>query len=395
MSVSRNMYKSIGVMLSKYPILTITGPRQSGKTTMLKNMFPNYRYVNLENPDMRSYAERDPNGFFSEFDKYVIFDEVQRVPILFSYLQSIVDDSGIMGQFILSGSQNFHLMQNITQSLAGRIAIFKLFPFDFSELKSRNWLDEDDYLTNLLKGFYPAIYDRDIPTKTFYNNYIQTYVQRDVTELINIHDLRSFQNFLGLCAARAGQLLNLNALANECGISQPTAKSWLTALENSYIVFLLHPYHKNFSKRIVKTPKLYFYDTGLLCHLLKIGRKDQLHTHPFKGALFENAMIAEYVKQMYHNDDVRGIWFWRDAVGHEVDLMIEKGSLIDEESDRFELVEFKASMTIMPEMFNGLAYFENLSNWKNIKKTLVYGGNATQNRTAGKVMPWKEFGQTL
>lgn len=386
MSVIRNIYLSMQRMKPKYPILALTGPRQSGKTTMLKTMFSEYRYVNLENPDARSYAENDPKGFLAEYDKFVIFDEVQRVPSLFSYLQAIVDDSGIMGQFILSGSQNFHLMQNITQSLAGRVAIFKLFPFDNKELKSRDWLDEEDYLTNMLKGFYPAIYDRNIPSKTFYNNYVQTYIQRDVTELINIRDLRSFQNFLGLCATRAGQLLNLNMLANECGISQPTAKSWLSALENSYIVFQLYPYHKNFSKRIVKTPKLYFYDSGLLCHLLKVNKNEQLQTHSFKGALFENAMIAEYVKQMYHHDNVKDIWFWRDSAGHEVDFMIE-------DSEGFEIVEFKASMTIMPEMFKGLDYFSQLSGWGNLKKTLVYGGNDTQNRTAGTVTPWKEFGQ--
>jgi len=384
MTVIRNIHSSVQKMRAKYPILALTGPRQSGKTTMLKSMFSDYRYVNLESPDMRSYAENDPKGFLAEYDKFVIFDEVQRVPNLFSYVQTIVDDSGIMGQFILSGSQNFHLMQNISQSLAGRVAIFKLFPFDNQELKSGNWLDEDDYLTNLMKGFYPAIYDRNIPSKTFYNNYIQTYIQRDVTELINIRDLRLFQNFLGLCAARAGQLLNLNALANECGVSQPTAKSWLSALESSYILFQLHPYHKNFSKRIVKTPKLYFYDSGLLCHLLKISRKDQLQTHPFKGALFENAMIAEYVKQMYHHDTIKDIWFWRDSAGHEVDFMIE-------EEQGLEIVEFKASKTVMPEMFKGLSYFEELSDWKNLKKTLVYGGDTTQKRTAATVKPWKQF----
>lgn len=233
MSLFRNIKFPIQDLLGKYPVVAVTGPRQSGKTTMLKTEFPDYRYVNLENPDMRSYAEKDPNGFLAEFDRFVIFDEAQRVPHLFSYIQSIVDDSKIMGQFILSGSQNFHLMQSITQSLAGRVAIFKLFPFDHNEMKSAGWLNEDDFLYNLVKGFYPAIYDRNIPSKTFYTNYVQTYIERDVTELINIRNMRLFQNFLALCATRAGQLLNLNALANECGITQPTAKAWLSALENS------------------------------------------------------------------------------------------------------------------------------------------------------------------
>ena len=385
MSLIRNIYFAMQKMAGKYPILALTGPRQSGKTTMLKTMFSDYRYVNLENPDIRQYAENDPNGFLKEFDKYVIFDEVQRVPALFSYLQAIVDDSGTMGQFILSGSQNFHLMQNITQSLAGRVAIFKLFPFDNTELKSGGWFNEDDYLFNLTKGFYPAIYDRDIPSKTFYSNYVQTYIQRDVTELVNIRDLRSFQNFLGLCAARSGQLLNLNALANECGISQPTAKSWLSALENSYVLFQLYPYHNNFSKRIVKTPKLYFYDSGLLCYLLKINNKEQLQTHSLKGILFENMMISEYVKQMYHQNNLKDLWFWRDSAGHEVDFMIE-------DDNGFQIVEFKASMTVLSDMFKGLDYFEKLSGWDNLSKSLVYGGNEAQNRTKAKVIPWKEFG---
>src|SRR5690554_5813594 len=230
MTLKRAIKKPIQNILGKYPVIAVTGPRQSGKTTMLKTEFPDYRYVNLESPDMRSYAESDPNSFLLEYDKFVVFDEVQRVPHLFSYIQSVVDESGIMGQYILSGSQNFHLMESITQSLAGRVAIFKLFPFDHNEMKTAGWLHEDVFLFNLVKGFYPAIYDREIPSKTFYTNYVKTYIQRDVTQLINIRNMRLFQNFLALCATRAGQLLNLNALANECGITQPTAKAWLSAL---------------------------------------------------------------------------------------------------------------------------------------------------------------------
>lgn len=385
MSLKRNIKKSIDLLIGKYPILAITGPRQSGKTTFLKTTLENYRYVNLENPDVRRYAETDPNGFLNEFDQFVIFDEVQRVPILFSYLQDRVDSSGIMGQFILSGSQNFHLMQNITQSLAGRVAIFKLFPFDHNELAAGNWFQHDSFTKNLIKGYYPAIYDREIPSKTFYANYIQTYVQRDVSELIHVRDLRSFQNFLSLCAARAGQLLNLNALANECGISQPTAKSWLSALENSFLVFLLHPYHKNFSKRVVKTPKLYFYDTGLLCHLLKINDPKKLSLDPFKGALFENQMIAEYMKQMHHSNELHDIWFWRDSAGNEVDLLIET-------DEGTSIIEIKASETILPNMFKGLTHFENISDWKGLYKQLVYAGSIEQNRSLGKVVSWKNFG---
>lgn len=383
--IKREIVYAINKLIGKYPIVALTGPRQSGKTTVLKMAFPDYRYLNLENPDIRDFAEKDPNGFLKEYSERVIFDEVQRVPHLFSYLQGIVDESGMMGQFILSGSQNFHLMQSITQSLAGRVAIFKLFPFDFQELDNAGLLQKD-YLSNLLKGFYPAIYDRDIPSKTFYNNYLQTYVQRDVSELIAIKDLQLFQRFLALCATRAGQLLNLSSLANECGISQPTAKAWLSALENSYILFLLYPYHKNFSKRIVKTPKLYFYDSGLLAHLLKIQSVAQIEANPIKGSLFENMVIAEYVKRMHHKNEPDDIWFWRDTNGNEVDLIIQK-------SMQDEIVEIKATETIMSDLFKGLNRYASLDTETELIKTLVYGGNVGQKRSTVDVVSWKEFGK--
>ena len=386
MMIQREIASAIKSLATKYPVIALTGPRQSGKTTLLKQLFPDYDYLSLENPDVREFAETDTKGFLKRYAKYVIFDEAQRVPALFSYIQGKVDESGIMGQFILSGSQNFHLMQNITQSLAGRVAIFRLFPFDLQELRSANLLSEN-YADNLVKGFYPAIYDRNIPAKTFYSNYVQTYIQRDVSELIAIKDLRLFQNFLSLCATRAGQLLNLNALANECGISQPTAKSWLSALENSYVVFLLYPYHENFSKRIVKTPKLYFYDTGLLCYLLKIANAEQLLLQSIKGALFENMMISEYVKRMYHRNDIQDIWFWRDSAGHEVDLLVG-GNL------NLDLIEFKATHTIMNDLFKGLTFFEVASEKNNLSKTLVYAGLEYQRRSTVDVMPWIDFGKT-
>lgn len=385
MNLNRDIVNLILQYGMKYPVIALTGPRQSGKTTLLKKIFPDYEYVSLENKDIRNFAETDPNGFLTRYPGKVIFDEVQRVPPLFSYIQTRVDESGEMGQFILSGSQNFHLMENITQSLAGRVAIFKLFPFDFQELQSAELLP-DDYLQILVKGFYPAIFDREIPSRIFYSNYVQTYIHRDVSKMIAIKDIRLFQNFLGLCATRAGQLLNLNSLANECGIAQPTAKSWLSALENSYILFQLFPYHENFSKRIVKTPKLYFYDTGLLCYLLKISTPEQILTHSVKGNLFENMMIAEYVKRIYHKNNFQDVWFWRDSTGHEVDLIIQDGL-------QLTLVEMKAGQTIMSDMFKGLSWWENLSGLKDLSKTLVYGGNERQTRSLGEVLPWKEFGK--
>jgi len=383
MIIKRQLQQAIQRFSTKYPVLAITGPRQSGKTTMLKNMFQEYRYVNLEGPDIRDFALNDPVGFLKQYDQYVILDEIQRTPALFSYIQTIVDEKKIMGQFIISGSQNFQLMARITQSLAGRVALFKLFPFDNAEMKSAGLLHED-YLTNLIRGCYPAIFDRNIPSKVYYSNYVQTYVQRDLTELIAVKDLRAFRNFLGLCAARAGQLLNLNALANECGITQPTAKAWLSALESSYIVFLLNPYFENFSKRIVKTPKLYFYDTGLLSYLLNINDSGQIVTHPLKGSLFENMAIAEYVKRMHHTYSETGLWFWRDSAGHEIDLLTTN-------ADGISLYEVKATQTIMGEMFNNLDYFEKISGKTKLKKTVIYAGLETQKRSKGTVLPWTEL----
>ncbi|WP_396151551.1 ATP-binding protein [Flavobacterium sp.] len=383
MSTKRVLKIEMDIYKNKYPILALTGPRQSGKTTFLKSQFSDYEYVNLENPDIRNYAIEDPNGFLKQYNKYVIFDEVQRVPHLFSYLQTKVDEDKVMGQYILSGSQNFHLMQNITQSLAGRVALFKLLPFDITEMEEANWLNED-YAVNLQKGFYPAIYDRKIPSNVFYSNYIQTYVERDLSELIQVNDLKQFRNFLSLCAARAGQLLNLNSLANECGISQPTAKSWVSVLESSYIVYQLQPYFSNFNKRITKSSKLYFYDTGLLCFLLKITDADSVKLSSQKGNLFENYVISEFIKKNYHNNLLRDVWFWRDAVGHEVDFIWQK-------TEKLNLVEIKATETIMQDMFKGLTYFEKLKPELIESKTLVHTGLFDQKRTIGSVKSWKSI----
>lgn len=383
--ITRTLTSALFDLKDKYPVLALTGPRQSGKTTLLKSLFNDYRYVSLENPDIRAFAETDPNGFLKKYDSKVIIDEAQRVPTLFSYIQTMVDASGQMGQYILSGSQNFHLMRNITQSLAGRVALFRLFPFDFEELQSANLLPSD-YLECLVRGFYPALYDRNIASRVYYANYIQTYLLRDVSELISVKDTRLFQNFLGLCAARAGQLLNINALAKDCAISQPTAKAWLSALEASYIVFLLQPFHENFSKRIIKTPKLYFYDSGLLCYLLRLHETEQIMTHPIKGSLFENMMIAEYVKRMHHHNYAKDIWFWRDAAGHEIDLIIQEGQQLN-------LNEFKATQTIMPDLFKGLTYFDqNIRAGTNIK-SLVYTGDDNHKRTDVEVLSWQNFGR--
>ena len=379
----RTIKKAMDIYLGKYPILVLTGPRQSGKTTFLKNEFANYTYINLENLDNRTYALNDPNGFLAEHGNFVIFDEAQRAPELFSYLQTKVDNDKIMGQYILSGSQNFHLMRNISQSLAGRVALFKLLPFDNLEMEHADWLN-DDYAVNLQRGFYPAIYDRDIPSKVFYSNYVQTYVERDLTELIQVKNLKQFRNFITLCAARVGQLLNLNSLANECGISQPTAKAWISVLETSYILYQLQPFHSNINKRMTKNSKLYFYDTGLVCFLLKINDASSLKTSAYKGSLFENYVINEYIKQQYHQNLLLDFWFWRDAVGHEVDFIWQN-------TEKLNLVEIKASETIIPDMFKGLSYMKKFMPDLIESKTIVHTGLFNQNRTAGEVLSWKKI----
>ena len=386
-AVKRTIESSIKYYAKKYPVLAVTGPRQSGKTTMLKTMFPKYTYISLENPDLREFATTDPNGFFEYYSGNLILDEVQQTPALFSYIQTLVDASGKMGQFILSGSQNLHLMQHITQSLAGRVALFKLLPFDFTELQQAKLLP-NDYEDILVKGSYPAIFDRALSSKVFYANYLQTYVEKDLKQLIDVRDLRQFRNFISLCAARSGQLVNLNSLGNECGISQPTAKAWLSVLESSYIVFLLQPYHVNFNKRIVKTPKLYFYDTGLLCHLLKITNPKSIQLHPLKGSLFENLIVAEAFKQNDHKYLHADFCFWRDASGNEVDLLVEH-------NDKLSIAEIKASATIKNEYFNGLNYFEALEG-SNVKgKNLIYTGDLNQKRSHFNLVSWKQTADIL
>lgn len=383
--VKRNITKQIEIQTSKFPIIAVTGPRQSGKTTLLKNIFHDYRYVSLENPDVKAFATDDPNGFLNEYNDKVIFDEVQKVPSLFSYLQGIVDTSKKMGQFILSGSQNFHLMQGITQSLAGRVALFKLLPFDLSELKSKNLLQESFY-DACVKGFYPAIYDRDIQPGVYYANYLQTYVEKDVTELLNIRDIQAFRTFIGLCANQAGQLLNLSSLANACNISQPTAKNWLSVLESSYIVYLLQPYYENFNKRLVKTPKLYFYDSGLLCYLLKIKNGKALTQNRLKGNIFENMVVTEFQKQNYHRYLHNEYYFWQDSHTNEVDLLspIENG---------FSVFEIKATQTITSDLFKNLDRFEIYANPNKVDKTLVYGGLENQKRSKYNVLSWRFIDQ--
>lgn len=379
--IPRSLSYEISKRKDKFPILAVTGPRQSGKTTLLKSLFPDYTYVSLENPDNRSFAEDDPNGFLQLYAEHVILDEVQRVPALFSYLQTTVDESGQMGQYILSGSQNFHLLKNITQTLAGRVALFRLLPLDHEEMEQVGILP-NSYADACIHGGYPAVYHRGIDPVDFYDNYIRTYIEKDVTELVNIRDTQSFRTFLGLCAARAGQLLNLNAIANECNISQPTAKAWLSILESSYLIFLLYPYHENFNKRLVKTPKLYFYDTGLISYLLEIREKPALQTNRLKGNIFENLIISNFQKINEHHYQHRQYYFWQDHNGLEVDLLLKT-------AQAFDVYEIKATQTLTSELFKGLQRFSDIAQPANVNKHLIYGGDQALVRSNTKVIGWK------
>ncbi|MBL1408694.1 ATP-binding protein [Sphingobacterium faecale] len=379
--IKRTMAEEIRKRIKQFPILAVTGPRQSGKTTLLKTLFPDYNYVSLENPDNRSFATEDPNGFLIQYAGKTILDEVQRVPELFSYLQTAVDASGEMGQYILSGSQNFHLLKHITQSLAGRVALFRLLPLDTEELDAAGKLP-NNYLDACINGGYPAIYHRGLDPVDFYANYIRTYIEKDVTELINIRDMNSFRTFLGLCAARAGQLLNLTALANDCNISQPTAKAWLSILESSYIIFQLYPYHNNFNKRLVKTPKLYFYDVGLLSYLLEIRKPEELSINRLKGNIFENFVIANFQKLNDNRYQHLNYYFWQDHNGIEIDLLLKT-------ANAFDVYEVKSTQTLSAALFKNLKHFIELASPEEVRPYLVYGGDEELVRSDVQVLPWK------
>jgi predicted AAA+ superfamily ATPase len=382
--IERTITKKLSEMLEKFPVALLTGPRQSGKSTLLRNAFPTCDYVSLEEPDIRLLAQNDPRGFLNNYRNKTIIDEAQYVPQLFSYIQSITDRENTAGRFILSGSQNFLLMQNISQSLAGRVAILKLLPFSHTELKNAS-LASEQVNELIFSGGYPRIFDKNIYPTDFYPAYIQTYVERDVRLLRNVADLSLFIRFVKLCAGRIGQLLNIASLANECGISAETVQAWLSVLETSYIIFQLKPYYKNFNKRLVKSPKIYFYDTGLACSLLGIENARQLQTHYLRGELFENWVIGEFLKQNYVAGKEPNIYFWRDSNGVEVDLLIERAAAIT-------AVEIKSGSTMNSDYFKGLKALQRLSVVSPENSLVAYGGDRNFQTAQGKFVSWKEFG---
>jgi len=364
-----------------YPVIAITGPRQSGKSTLAKMLFSHKPYLSLEDLDHRAFAASDPRGFLAQFPEGVILDEVQHAPHLFSYIQSIVDATpDKLGQYILTGSQQFGMLANIAQSLAGRVGAIQLLPFTLKELHAAQ-VAPDTIEKLLLTGFYPPIYHRKVPPTSWYSDYVATYIERDVRQLINVHNLGGFHRFLQMCAARTGQLLNLSSLANDCGITHNTAKSWISVLEASYILFLLHPHHQNFNKRLIKTPKLYFYDTGLACLLLGIQKSEQLRVHPIRGALFETWVLSELIKKRFNQGLLSNLYFWRDSQGHEIDVLLDQG-------DALIPIEIKSGQTITTD------YFKSLDYWKTLSGTpgpgwLIYAGNSNQSRSHYEIIGYQ------
>ena len=376
--IQRQLYTKASQLLEKFPIIAITGPRQSGKTTFSKQLRPEYSYVNLEDITNREFAKNDPKGFLNTYKNGVIIDEIQYVPELFSYLQVFTDERNQVGEYIITGSQNFLLMQQISQSLAGRVALFTLLPLSLKELKDSEY-SFSNWESYAVSGSYPRKILFDIDGRDYYANYLSTYVERDVRLLKNITNLDLFQKFIFLVAGRVGQLFNQSSLGNELGVDNKTINSWMSLLETSYIAYRLYPYHSNFNKRIVKTPKVYFYDIGLLSFLLGIKSEQEMSQHFAKGSIFENLIITEFLKNAYNKGDTPIFYFWRDHANNEVDLLIENHPKID-------IYEIKSSTTIKMDFFKGLNHFKGLHS--SVNAHLIYGGTENQKRTEVNVIGW-------
>ncbi|MBN1766355.1 MAG: ATP-binding protein [Sedimentisphaerales bacterium] len=396
--VPRHLAKKLKQAIRQYPVVSVTGPRQSGKTTLVRWALPKYEYVSLENPDEMAFARDDPRGFLNRFADQVILDEIQRTPELFSYIQGIVDKEDRPGRFVLTGSQNFLIHERISQSLAGRCAILFLLPFSHAELKQKNPVDPDTLgklrqkktseeqklFDTMFKGGYPRIHDKDLNPNDWLANYSRTYLERDVRNIVNVGNIETFTRFLRLCAGRCGQLLNLSSIAVDCGISHDSARRWLSILESSFIIYLLRPHHKNFNKRLVKSPKLYFLDTGLLCYLLRIRNPDELEIHPGRGAIFESWIISETIKAYFNQAREPDIFFWRDSSGHEIDLLLDRGREILP-------AEIKSGQTVTNDFFTALNYWRKLSQQPDLPASLIYAGTESFQRLHTSVISWSQW----
>jgi predicted AAA+ superfamily ATPase len=377
MFIERKIGKNILNYMQFFPAVCVTGPRQSGKTTLIRKLFPHLPYFSFEDPDTRLTFNSDPKGFLKNLPDGAVIDEAQQVPDLFSYIQGVIDNPGFKGKYILSGSQNFLLLNRITQTLAGRTGIVKLFPFSLSELI----IDQSLLLHDcMLKGFYPRVFHDNIPPEYFYPNYIQTYIERDIANIKNITDKTTFFRFLKLCAARCGQILNYSQLAAACGVAVNTVKAWISLLESSYIIFLLPPWYVNISKQLVKSPKLYFYDTGLASWLLDIKSTDQLTTHYLYGALFENLVMADIMKNVSFSTANYSCFFLRDKTGHEIDLVLKH--------HQTTYAEIKAGGTFHSEYVKNLHYFNDLIKADNLCMIFSGAHNTTINNV--KLLNWSK-----
>lgn len=379
--INRRLANHVRKVADYYPVLSVAGPRQAGKSTMLKQIFPSYQYVSLEDPDSNAFATTDARGFFERYQEGIIIDEAQKVPELFSYLQGVVDKNRAPGRFILSGSQNYLMHRNITQSLAGRIDLSTLFPFDFGEM---SWFSDWDQSAEhaILNGFYPGKLTNNIPNNIFYSNYIKTYIERDVTDLINVGNLTTFRSFLKLIAYKCGSQLRLTDLSNDLNISVNTVKTWISILESSYIIFMLPSYHKNMGKRLLKTPKLYFYDTGLLCHLLALKDEVKVRDYDNFGIIFENLVVAELFKFKAHSQSEQEMYYFRDSNGLEVDLL---------EVDGFKtmMMEMKSSKTFKPKFLESMKKLKLLDPTMDIK--VIYDGKEEVALSDYSVINWRNI----
>ena len=395
--IPRHLAATVERAAAQYPVVSVNGPRQSGKTTLLRRTFPRHRYVSLESPDERAFALEDPRGFLGRFNGPVILDEAQRAPDLFSYIQTIVDGEPAPGRFLLSGSRNFLLLRSISQSLAGRVRLARLLPFSLAELTrraapavggllaggTRTPAPASAWTDHAVRGFYPRIHDLGLDPGEWLAQYFQTYLERDVRDLTQVGDLEAFGRFVRLCAGRAGGLLNLSSLGNDCGVSHDTARRWLSVLEASYVTFLLPPYHRSFNKRLTKRPKLYFVDTGLLCWLLRIRNAEQLASHAARGAVFENVVIAEALKAGCNAGEPPDLYHWRDQRGNEIDLVVET-------PQGPHLVEIKSGETVGGDFFKGIAHWRSLAG-PAVPATLVYGGTESYVRRGVDVRAWCDW----
>lgn len=381
--IARTLQAKVVELAAKYPFVLITGPRQSGKSTLVRACFPDYRYVSFSDLDIRTFAKEDPRGFIATYSDKTIIDEVQKEPSVLSYLQTHTDHEGREGMYILTGSQNLLLMESVDESLAGRVGLLRLLPFSHAEMVAGgiapSSVDEE-----IFNGCYPRLYDKGIRPTDYYPSYIRTYVERDVRSLKQIGDLSRFVRLVKLCAGRIGQLLNVSSLAVECGVSAPTVQSWLSVLEQCYIIYLLRPDHRNFSKRLVKSPKLYFYDTGLACSLLEITSASQVATHYLRGGLFENMVIGELLKHCFNAGFDANFTFWRDSNGNEVDLLVPG-------SDGQNAFEIKSGATFHQDFLKGLSFWGRLSGEPGEHRTVIYGGDLGMSTSEGAVIPWQDI----